>query len=75
MDDVLVHRPYSFDGLRAIQSIQDKAWVAGNGYSLVKTHNAVLDALVCSLRAYQEAVIRVVEAFGKGSKPFPASFV
>ena len=35
------------DGYRANQSVQDKAWVADNGYSLVKTHNAVLDALDC----------------------------
>jgi len=49
-----------FDGYRAIQSVQDKAWVAGNGCSLAKSHNAVLGALGCSLRASHEAVIRVV---------------
>jgi len=40
--------------------------VAGNGYSLDKTHNAVLDALGCSLRASQKAVIHVVALFVKG---------
>jgi hypothetical protein len=56
-----------FDEYRVTQSIQDKAWFAGNGYSLVKTHNAVLDALGCSLRASHEAVIHVVAPFGKGT--------
>jgi len=37
-----------------------------NGYSLVKTHNAVLDALDCSRRASQKAVIHVVALFVKG---------
>ena len=63
----LVLHQHRFDEYRATQSIQDKAWVAGNGYSLVKTHNAVLDALVFSLRASHEAVIHVVAAFGKGT--------
>ncbi|RTZ67044.1 MAG: hypothetical protein DSZ29_01680, partial [Aquificaceae bacterium] len=49
----LVLQQHCIDGYRAIQSVQDKAWVAGNGYSLGKTHNAVLDALGCSLRASQ----------------------
>jgi hypothetical protein len=64
---VLVLQQLRFDGYRATQSIQDKAWVAGNGYSLVKTHNTVLDALGCSLRVSHEAVIHVVAAFGKGT--------
>ncbi len=64
---ILVLQQLRFDGYRAIQSAQDKAWVAGNGYSLGKTHNAVLSALGCSLRASQEAVIRVVASFVKGT--------
>ncbi len=55
-----------FEGYRVIQSVQDKAWVAGNGHSLVKTHNAGLDALAYSLRASQEAVIHVVVLLVKG---------
>jgi len=50
-----------------MQGVQDKAWVEGNGYSLVETHNAVLNALGCSLRASYEAVIRVVAPFVKGT--------
>jgi len=68
----LVLQQYCIDGYRAIQSVQDKAWVAGNGRlwhgatTLGKTHNAVLDALGCSLRASQKAVIHVVALFVKG---------
>ncbi|RTZ65426.1 MAG: hypothetical protein DSZ29_04340, partial [Aquificaceae bacterium] len=65
-DGVLVLQQHCIDGYRAIQSVQDKAWVAGNGSSLGKTHNAVLDALGCSLRASQKAVIHVVALFVKG---------
>jgi len=64
--DPLVLQQHCIDGYRAIQSVQDKAWVAGNGYSLGKTHNAVLDALGYSLRASQKAVIHVVALFVKG---------
>jgi hypothetical protein len=35
--------------------------------SMNDTHNAVLDALGCSLRASHEAVIHVVAAFVKGT--------
>ena len=63
---MLVLQQYCIDEYRAIQSVQDKAWVAGNGYSLGKTHNAVLGALGCSLRASQKAVIHVVALFVKG---------
>ena len=63
----LVLQSRYIDGYRANQSVQDKAWVADNGYSLVKTHNAVLDALVCSRRASQKAVIHVVALFIKGA--------
>ena len=56
-----------FNDYRAIQSVQDKAWVEGNGYSLVKTHNAGLDALDYSLRASQKAAIHVVALFVKGA--------
>jgi len=67
LDDTLLVLYLDYiDGYRAIQSVQDKAWVAGNGYSLGKTHNAVLDALGCSLRASQKAVIHVVALFVKG---------
>jgi len=68
----LVLQQHCIDGYRAIQSVQDKAWVAGNGRlwhgatTLGKTHNAVLDALDCSLRASQKAVIHVVALFVKG---------
>lgn len=41
----LVPQQPCFDEYRAIQSVQEKAWVAGNGRSLVKIHNAVLNAL------------------------------
>jgi len=64
---VLVLQQHWFDGYRATQSVQDKARVAGNGRSLVKTLNAVLDALGCSLRASHETVIRVVAPFVKGA--------
>ena len=40
--------------------IQDKALSAGNGLSLFKDYNAVLDYLGSSLRASREAVIRGV---------------
>jgi len=63
----LVLQQVWFDGYRVIQSVQDKAWVAGNGYSLVKTRNAGLDALGYSLRASQKAVIHVVALFMKGA--------
>ncbi len=66
MVGVLVLQQVCFDGYRVIQSVQDKAWVAGNGHSLVKIHNAGLDALGYSLRASQEAVIHVVALFVKG---------
>ena len=72
----LVLQQVWFDGLRAIQSVQDKARVVGNGHSLTKTLNAVLDALGCSLRASQKAVIHVVELFVKGATiPFKARLV
>ena len=64
---LLVLQPVWFDAFRAIQSVQDKAWVAANGCSLVKTHNAVLNALGCSLRASHETVICVVTTFVKGA--------
>jgi len=67
----LVLQQHCIDGYRAIQSVQDKAWVADNGYSLGKTHNAVLDALGCSLRASQKAVIHVVALFVKGRCTMP----
>jgi len=73
LDDTLLVLYLDYiDGYRAIQSVQDKAWVAGNGRlwhgatTLGKTHNAVLDALGCSLRASQKAVIHVVALFVKG---------
>ncbi len=66
MSGILVLQPRYIDGYRVNQSVQDKAWVAGNGYSLVKIHNAVLDALVYSRRASQKAVIHVVALFVKG---------
>ena len=65
-NNMLVLQQLRFDEYRAIQSVQDKARVAGNGHSLVKTLNAVLDALGCSLRAGQKAVIHVVAPFVKG---------
>jgi len=64
--NVLVLQQVCIDGYRAIQSIQDKAQVAANGYSLSQTCNAVLDALVCSLRASHKTVIHVVALFVKG---------
>ena len=67
----IVLQQYCIDGYRAIQSVQDKAWVEGNGYSLDKSHNAVLDVLGYSLRASQKAVIHVVALFVKGA-PFSA---
>jgi len=63
----LVLQQYCFDGYRAIQSIQDKAWFEANGYSLGESHNAVLDALGCSLRVSQKRVIHVVVLFVKGA--------
>ncbi len=63
----LVLQQFCIDGYRAIQSVQDKAKVAGNGCSLVKTLNAVLGALGCSLRASQKVVIHVVALFVKGT--------
>jgi len=65
----LVLQQHCIDEYRAIQSVQGKAWVAGNGRlwhgatTLGKTHNAVLDALGCSLQASQKAVIHVVALF------------
>ena len=64
---MVVLQQVRFDEYRAIQSVQDKAWVAGNGCSLDKAHNAVLSALACSLRASQKGVIRVVAPFVKGT--------
>ena len=61
----LVLQQVWFDEYRAIQSIQDKAWIEGNGYSLVKTHNAGLEALGCSLWTSQKTVIHVVALFVK----------
>jgi hypothetical protein len=62
----LALQQYWFDQHRVTQNIQDKAWVASNGYSLVKPHNAVLDALRCApLRASHEGVIHVIVPFGK----------
>lgn len=73
---MLVLQQCSFDEYRAIQSVQDKARVAGNGHSLVKTLNAVLNALGGSLRATQKGVIHVVEPFVKGATiPFKARLV
>ena len=37
--------------------VQDKAQIAGNGYSLIKICNAVLGHLWASLRARRETVI------------------
>ena len=54
------------DDYRARQSAQTKAWFAGNGHSLAKSHNAGLGALSDSLRATQEALIRFVVTFEKG---------
>jgi len=71
----LVLQQHCIDGYRAIQSVQDKAWVAGNGCSLGKTHNAVLDALGCSLRASQKAVIHVVALFVKGCCTMPQASI
>ena len=39
---LLVLQQVWFDRYRVIQSAQDRAWVEGNGHSLVKTHNAGL---------------------------------
>ncbi len=64
---VLVLQQLRFGEYRASQSVQDKAWDAGNGHSLVKFHNAGLDALDCSLRASQKTVIHVVALFVKGT--------
>ncbi|RTZ62585.1 MAG: hypothetical protein DSZ29_08065, partial [Aquificaceae bacterium] len=50
---LLVLQQHCIDGYRAIQSIQDKAWFEANGCSLGESHNAVLNALGCSLRASQ----------------------
>ena len=71
-----VLQQYWFDGFRAIESVQDKARVAGNGYSLSKTLNAVLDAFGCSLRASYKAVIHVVALLAKGATiPFKVRLV
>jgi hypothetical protein len=51
---------------RATQIIQDKAQSAGNGQSLFKGCNAVLDYLGSSLRASREALARGVAPLGKG---------
>jgi hypothetical protein len=47
--------------------VQDKAQLAGNGYSLVKNCNTVLDYLWASLRARREAVIYGVSFLAKGA--------
>jgi len=71
-----VLQQYSSDEYRAIQSVQNKARVAGNGHSLTKTLNTVLDALGCSLRASQKAVIHVVALLVKGATiPFKVRLV
>ena len=46
--------------------LQDKAQPAGNGCSIVKGCNAVLELLCASLRARREAVIRRVAPLAKG---------
>lgn len=56
---------------RVNQTIQDKARFENNGQVLIENSNAVLDRLVCSLRANREAVVCGVTPFGK-DQPFPA---
>ncbi len=56
---------------RVNQMIQGKAQFENNGPFLAESCNAVLDHLVCSLRANREAVVCGVAPFGK-DKPFPA---
>ncbi len=55
-----VFQQYRFNGDRVVQSIQNKAQVASNGYSLVKTCYTVLSTLGCFFRASQKTVIHVV---------------
>jgi hypothetical protein len=47
--------------------VQDKAQLAGNGYSLDKSCNAVLNHLRASLRARRETVIYGVRSLAKGT--------
>jgi hypothetical protein len=47
--------------------VQDKTQFAGNGCSLVKNCNAVLDHLRASLRARRETVIYGVSFLAKGA--------
>ncbi len=61
----------NIDGVRASQMIQDKAKSAGNGRVLFKDYNAVLDHLVCSLRASRDTIVRGLAPLGKGM-PLPA---
>ena len=63
---LLVLQQGRFDGYRAYQSVQDKAQTAGNGGSIGKGCNAVLNALASSLRASRKAIIRGVASFEKG---------
>ena len=62
-----VLRQHRIDGYRASQSVQGKARAAGNGCSLVKGRNAVLDALGSSLRASREVIIHGVAPLSKGT--------
>ena len=66
----MVHQ-LSINGFRANQMIRDEAQSAGNGRVLFKDCNAVLNHLVCSLRAGREAVARGVAPLAKDS-PLPA---
>ena len=63
----LVLRQGSFDEYRATQNVQDKAQFAGNGCSIDKGCNAVLNVLGGSLRASREAAIRGVAPLGDGT--------
>jgi hypothetical protein len=56
----------SIDGFRASQMIQGEAQSVGNGRTLFKGCNAVLDHLDSSLRAGCEAFVRVVAPLGNG---------
>ena len=64
---MLVLRQGSFDEYRATQNVQDKAQFAGNGCSIDKGCNAVLNVLGGSLRASREAAIRGVTPLGDGA--------
>ncbi|MCD6344273.1 MAG: hypothetical protein J7M17_01530 [Anaerolineae bacterium] len=64
---MLVLRQGSFDEYRATQNVQDKAQFAGNGCSIDKGCNAVLNVLGGSLRASREAAIRGVAPLGDGT--------